>query len=78
MIEDSDKTQVSICSLESNQIPTWKKICKKYTTELKKKYERAYAFGLYRIHTFPPEEIKDLTHFTIDELKLVTIQKKTA
>lgn len=72
-----EESQVSVCSLEQNNTPTWKKICKKYTKELKKKYEQAYAFGLYKVYVYPPEKIKDFTCFAIGELKIVSIQRKT-
>jgi len=46
----------SVCVLEKDKNPPWKKILTKCKKDLKESYKKAYAFGIYRELPQPPKE----------------------
>ena len=38
----------SVCVLEKDKNPAWKKILRKFKEDLKESYKKTYAFGIYQ------------------------------
>lgn len=50
----------SVCVLEKEKNPPWKKILTKFKKDLKESYKKAYAFGIYQDLPQPSKEEEPL------------------
>lgn len=45
----------SVCVIEKDKNPAWKKILTKFRKDLNESYKKAYAFGIYQELPQPPK-----------------------
>ena len=55
-----DDITFSVCVIDEDKNPAWKKILTKFRKDLKKSYKKAYAFGVYQKLPKPPKEKEPL------------------